>query len=231
MNNLEFKLYQLLENPHKIVPASRHRDWQKQNPYSFKCRPMSNANCFGWDILCRNDVTIEWNGDTSVNDVFVDCKYKTTYSNFGHGSITFKLGYTFHTTDNWAMMICPIPNYTNDIFTPYSAIVETDKLKYPITVTAKINNPGKYIIKQDTPICRIFPLMLEPVIKCQPKVEIEPDEFLEYRIWQARERNAFLTSDEYKLIKNGRPYQSEKLGWQKFYDKIAKFPIFSMKKL
>lgn len=231
MNDLEFKLYQILEHPHKIVPAKRHRDWQKYNPYSFKCRPMANANCFGWDILCRDDIEVDWNGGTSMHDVTVTCDNNIAISNFGHGTITFRIGYALHTSKNWGMMICPIPNLINTIFTPYSALVETDELKYPIFITVKINTPGKYIIEKDTPICRLFPLMLEPVINCQPVLESEPEDFLKYRSWQATERKKFQDSDQFKMVKNTIPYQSEKLGWQKFYDKIAKFPIFSMKKL
>lgn len=229
MHDLSLKLYQVKEYTHKLVPAERHRDWQKQNPYVFKCRPLNNANCFGWDLITSKDISVSWNGDTSMHDVTVDTCHGLAITNFGHGTFTFVTGYTFHTSEKWALYITPIPNEANEIFYPYSALVETDNLKYPLFVTVKLNRPGTFFINKGTKICRIVPVLIEPVLKCVPEISCEPDEFVEYRSWQAKERKKFQQSEEFQRVKNARPYRSEKLGWQKFYDKISNFTIFKMK--
>lgn len=229
-DNIYLKLFQTAVQTVLITPANRHRDWQKTNPYSFKCRPLNNANCLGWDVLTNDTVTISWNGGTSMHDATSDNK-NVCISNFGHGTITFLTGYTFHTSPGWGLLISPIPNYNHIDFIPYSALVETDELKYPLFITCKINTPGEYNISKNTSICRIIPINLEPTIKCNISIETEPDEFMEYRLWQAKERKQFQSTVEFQTIKNTIPYQSEKLGWQRFYDKIAKFPLFKSKSI
>lgn len=224
------RLYQINVQTVSVVPASRHRDWQKANPYSFKCRPMNNANCLGWDLLTSDDVVISWNSETSMHDVTSN-NTKVCISNFGHGTITFLTGYTFHTTPGWGLLVSPIPNYNHNKFVPYSALIETDELKYPLFITCKINRPGGYYLPKGTPICRIIPIKLEPTIKCNISIETEPDDFMEYRLWQAKERKQFQSTEEFQSVKNSCPYQSEKLGWQKFYDRIAKFPLFKSKSI
>lgn len=164
-----------------------------------------------------------------MHDVIVQTKNRLAISNFGHGTFTFLTGYTFHTSLGWSLFVTPVPNTFNQVFVPFSALVETDELKYPLFVTVQLTNPGKYFISKDTPICRLMPVFSEPVIKCQPTIDTEPDEFVRYRAWQAAERKKFQNTPEFQSVKNSRPYQSEKLGWQRFYDKIAKFPIFKMK--
>lgn len=231
MNDLSLKLYQIREHTHKLIPAERHRDWQKYNPYVFKCRPLNNANCFGWDLVTSEDITVSWNGNTSMYDVSVETKYGLAITNFGHGTFTFVTGYTFHTSPGWSLFVTPVPNTFDSVFTPFSALVETDELKYPLFVTVRLNKPGCYLIEKNTPICRFIPMQVEPLINCQPVESIEPDEFLKYRSWQAAERKKFQSTTEFQEIKNSRPYRSEKFGWQKFYDKVAKFPIFKMKSL
>jgi len=231
LNDLDFKIYPINEHTHKLVSANRHRDWQKENPFVFKCRPLNNASCFGWDLLCAEDIEVSWNGDTSMHDVTVDTKNGLAITNFGHGTFTFVVGYTFHTSPGWSIFISPVPNTFDQIFTPFSALVETDELKYPLFVTVRINTPGKYLISKGTPICRLIPVFIKPVICCEPVIDIEPDEFVKYRSWQATQRKKFQSTEEFQKIKNSRPYCSEKIGWQKFYDKIAKFPIFKCKKI
>lgn len=229
MDDLVFKLYSINEHTHKLVSANRHRDWQKENPFVFKCRPLNNASCFGWDLLSAEDIEVSWNGNTSMHDVVVTTKHKLAITNFGHGTFTFITGYTFHTSPGWSMLVTPIPNTFNQVFTPFSALVETDELKYPLFITVKLNSPGTHFIPTNTPICRMMPVFTEPVIKCEPIIDTEPDEFVKYRAWQATERKKFQSTPEFQAVKHSRPYRSEKFGWQRFYDKIAKFPVFKMK--
>lgn len=224
MENLSLKLYPLIakENRCFIEPAIRSREWMTKNPHSYKCFPITNANSFGWDILTSCDIEIEWNGENKSSDLVVHTGTHQAKTNFGFGIVTFHIGYTWHTSDNWSMMFCPIPNYDHQYFTPLSALVETDKLKYPIFVSAKMNQQGRVFIPKRTPICRVFPMMTLPVIDCEPDVLPEPIDFQEYRNWQAKERTSFLSDKE---------KQKEQKGWQKFYYDIAENPSIKMKEI
>lgn len=222
MEKLELKLYPLVPQLHRchIEPATRSREWMKENPHSFKCFPITNANSFGWDILTSCQIVIEWDGKKSSSSIIVSEGGHQAKTNFGFGIITFHIGYTWHTSQDWSMMFSPVPNYDHEYFTPISAIVETDKLKYPIFVSAKLKNPGKIIIPPRTPICRVIPIKTGPAIECQPEIHQEPQDFLEYRNWQAKERTTFLADKEKR---------KECKGWQKFYYEIAENPTVKMK--
>lgn len=224
MEDIFLNLYPLvpLEQCCTLEPAIRSRDWMVKNPHSFKCFPITNANSFGWDILTSIDIEIEWNGGKSSSDLIVTKGEAQARTNFGFGIVTFHLGYTFHTSKDWSLMFGPIPNYDHKHFDPITALVETDKLKYPVFFSAKLREKGKIVLPSKTPICRILPVKTVPAIDCQPKILQEPQEFLEYRMWQSKERTEFLNDPEKKKATKG---------WQKFYYDVAENPTIKMKEV
>ena len=224
MEDLFLKLYPLVPKEHRcfIEPATRSREWMVENPHSFKCFPITNGNSFGWDVLTSMDITIEWNGGNKPADLVVTEGEVQAKTNFGFGIVTFHMGYTFHTSPDWSLMFGPIPNYDCMHFTPITAIVETDKLKYPTFYSVRMNLTGKVVLPARTPICRITPIKTIPAMNCQPEVLPEHADFLEYRSWQAKERTAFLSDPQRK---------KETKGWQKFYYSVAENPTIKMKEV
>lgn len=224
MEELFLRLYPLVPEEHQfyIEPSIRSRDWMIENPHSFKCFPITNANSFGWDILTPSDIEIEWNGGKKTADLIVTEGQHLAKTNFGFGIVTFHIGFTWHTSSGWSVMFSPVPNYNHESFSPITAIVESDKLKYPIFISAKLTKPGKTLIPKRTPICRVIPIKTVPAIECQPEIQQEPQDFLEYRNWQARERTSFLADKEKR---------KECKGWQKFYYEIAENPTVKMKEV
>jgi hypothetical protein len=208
------KMYKINPFPLQVVPAQRRRQWMNENPHVYKCGPVTNCNSFGWDVLTIEDHVIEWNGGTKKEDLIV-YSGSTAHSNFGHGVLTFNFGYTFHTPEDWSIYVTSVPNEPNDQFLTISAMIETDVLKYPFFPSVTIKNAGKLTIKKDTAICRLIPIKISEVIECEPSVENEPSDFLEYRIWQSEKRNKF-KADKGK-------------GWQKFYHERANYPVIKMK--
>ena len=190
-----------------IRSATRTRDWMKDIPHVYKCSPVTNCNSFGWDLLLSKDVEFEWEGGNAPSSLKVTNGNSIAMSNFGNGIITFAPGFTWQTEPNWSLMFMPVPNYLYKDIQPMSAVVETDKLKYPVHVSAHVHKPGKYTLKKYFPFCRILPVQIGPVVECQPMVKNEPQEFAEYRAWQKQERNKFVTTNEYRENKT----------WQKFY--------------
>lgn len=222
MEEIFLRLYPLIQKEHRCIiePATRSREWMVENPHSFKCFPITNANSFGWDIFTSYEIDIDWNGGKRPSDLNVTKGEAQAKTNFGFGIVTFHLGYTFHTSPDWSLMFGPIPNYDHVYFDPLSALVETDKLKYPVFFSAKMKKTGKITLPAKTPLCRIVPVKTIPAINCQPELMSEPPDFFEYRMWQSKERTEFLNNPEKKKESNG---------WQKFYYDIAENPTIKMK--
>jgi len=214
------KLYRISSSPLNVVPAQRRRQWMNENPHVYKCGPVTNCNSFGWDVLTVEDHVVEWNGGTKKDDLVVHEGSVTAHSNFGHGVLSFNLGYTWHTPDGWSMYVTSIPNEPNETFTTISALIETDILKYPFFPSVTLKTAGTYTIKRDTAICRLFPIRMSEAVECEPSIEHEPPEFLEYRQWQTAERNKF---------KSEQGTFGTKKGWQKFYHERANYPVIRMK--
>lgn len=207
------KLYSIGQNRIDVVPARRGREWMKENPHSFRCGPLANFNAFGWDLVIREDVQILWNGGPKKEDLTVDEGHPICHSNFGHGVLTFVLGYTWHTSPGWSLAVSAVPNNENDDWSTIWALIETDKLKYPFFPSVQFKKPGRWTIKADTAIARVFPIQQQEVMDVQPVIEHEPADYLEYRRWQAQTRS-----------EGGNKVQ-------KFYKNLAEYPIVKMKEI
>jgi len=224
MEDLFLKLYPLVSEKKlfSLEPAVRTRDWMVKNPHSFKCFPITNCNSFGWDLFTSEEVTVKWNGGNKPSDLEVTVGQDIGKTNFGFGILTFHPGYTWHTSPEWSLMISPIPNQRNTVFSTISALVETCSLKYPFFVSVNLLVPGEHTIPARTPICRILPVKVNPVVACQPVIEQEPRDFIEYRMWQSNERTKFLNDPEEK---------KKSKGWQKFYASVADNVTIKMKEI
>jgi hypothetical protein len=212
-------LYQISPTPLKVVPAQRRRPWMNENPHVYKCGPVTNCNSFGWDIMTVERHVVEWNGQPLNKDMVI-LEGSTAHSNFGHGVLTFNVGYTWHTPEGWSLYVTSVPNSYSPDFWTIDAVIETDVLKYPFFASVTFNKSGYYVIEENTPICRVFPIRLPEVIDCEPKIMAEPQEFREYRDWQTslREQN-----------KHQPKHLKEK--WQKFYHNTAAHPVVKMKEV
>jgi hypothetical protein len=205
------KLYSIGANNISVVPARRGRQWMKGNPHAFRCGPLANFNAFGWDLVINDDVQILWDGGPKKEALTIEKGHNICHSNFGHGVLTFVLGYTWHTSPGWSLAVSAVPNNENDDWSTIWALIETDSLKYPFFPSVQFKKPGRWTIKADTAIARVFPIQQQEIMDVQPVIEREPSEFLEYRRWQTNQRNA----GGYKV--------------QKFYKNVAEYPVVKMK--
>jgi hypothetical protein len=221
MENMMFlNLYKISSTPLKVVPAQRRRPWMNEHSHVYKCGPVTNCNSFGWDIMTIERHVVEWNGRNSKQDLVVHEGSATANSNFGHGVLTFNVGYTWHTPDGWSLYVTSVPNSYSPDFWTIDAMIETDILKYPFFPSVTLRKPGVYVIEENTAICRVFPIRLPEIIVCEPTITTEPQDFIEYRKWQAERRD---------LNKYLPPEIKEK--WQKFYHDRANYPVVKMKEV
>lgn len=213
---MQIKLYPNETNRLAVEPAKKMRDWMNDNVHSYRCVPLSVANQIGWDIILDRKVVIAWNGNNSREDIMVIEGQESAKSHFGSGTITLDIGYTWHTPENTQLLIMPVPNDDNyNRFQSLTALVETDRLKYPWFLTIRMVNKGYTTIEAGTKLCRVIPITIGNYEDISIKIENEPQDFIDYRAWQARERA-------------NRP---ETQPWQKFYHQVAAHTSITMKKV
>lgn len=205
----------------KIKTSPLERDWMDETPHKFayRCLPLNIANSFGWQILCKKDIEVIWNGSPDASGVQIrseenDDGFPPALSHFGNGIITFSIPFIFRTEKNINLMVTgPINSYKDAIY-PLSGVVETDWTCATFTMNWKFfrkNVSVKFL--KDEPICHIFPVDTNMLEKCEPEIkslEYSPDIEEQYYQW-SNNRSDFLT----RLKKQESTAMKEK--WQKNY--------------
>lgn len=213
---MQINLYPNATNKLDVEPAKKMRDWMNDNPHSYRCVPLSVANQIGWDIILDRKIVVAWSGGNEREHVTVIEGHESAKSHFGSGTVTLDVGYTWHTPENTQLLVMPVPNDDNyNKFQSLTAIIESDKLKYPWFLSIRLINRGYTTIEAGTKLCRVIPISIGNYEDITVKIEEEPEEFVEYRAWQADQRN-------------NRPINQP---WQKFYHQVATHTSITMKKV
>ena len=167
------------DNTLSIIPGKRKREWMDNHVHAYKCTPLAIANEFGWDIILPYDIKVEWDGTNKLEGLKVLYPNNgNVKSHFGAGTITFHPGFRTVTEEYIYLMICPIPNQFSEDFLSLSAIIETDKLKYPWFLSIKMLHKGITVIPKNTKLARIIPINVKASIPTRFKVETEiPESF------------------------------------------------------
>ncbi len=102
-DKLQITAFEVIEDPMPLQSAQRARPWMEDtvDRFAYRCLPVAIANQVGWDILCPVAFTARWNGKEGLKDVslkFHGTSSPLIGSHFGHGVLTFSLGYLFRTT-------------------------------------------------------------------------------------------------------------------------------------
>lgn len=182
-----------------IIPGKRQRIWMDDHTHSYKCTPLTIANEFGWDIILDYDIKVTWDGTNNPAGLIINTPEKTgrIKSHFGAGTITFNPGFRMKTEENIYIMVMPVPNQFDQSFLSLSAIIETDKLKYPWFISIKFLNKGTSIIKKGTKLARILPINVKKSIPTQLIIENNiPEEFIEEEKRFTEIRNTSMSNGE-----------------------------------
>lgn len=206
--SLDIELYKVSKFSIPIVSPKKQRQWMNENVHAYRCVPLSIANTFGWDILLPENLDVEWDGGVGKEHVTSYLNPQLYESHFGSGTFTINAGYTWKTNEDYQLMVTTYPNPDQYDIVSLSAIIETDRLMYPWFLTCKITRPGRYQLKAGTPVARVIPIKINDLIDCNINLSKEPEDYKEYRLWMAKER------DKIDLKKEQ---------WQKFYHKVARY--------
>jgi hypothetical protein len=213
--------YQIHDHACKIVPAKSERVWMDTTDqrFAYRCLPLSIANAMGWELLLPAGFKATWNGGNELSDITLEASdasidiSRVASSHFGHGVLTFHVGYLFRTDPGIAILARGIPNSPKDGIAPLEGIVETDWLDFTFSMNWKFTRPGTVSFAEGEAFCFITLLPyhgLDDVVPRITPLQENPDIEKEYQQYS----NARLEFNA-RLAENDP--QAAKLGWQKWY--------------
>ena len=218
---LEITAYEVVENPPSIQTADRKRKWMDdtQDRFAYRCLPLSIANQTGWEILSPAGFTARWNGKSDLPAIqikFDDEESPLIGSHFGHGVLTFTLGYLFRTTKAHNLWVKGPTNQFKDGISALEGLIETDWTPFTFTMNWQFTRKRHKIrFEKDEPICTILPYPRHYIGKFEPKLKVineNPKLYNQYVAWKD-DREQFLRD-----LKNPDS-EAVKAGWQKTYMK------------
>ena len=187
--------------------------------YAYRCLPLTIANAMGWEILLPAKVIAEWNGGTKLSDITIEGDdpvwraEQLAISHFGHGILTFPVGYLFRTDPGVALWARGVPNSPKDGIAPLDGVIETDWLAFTFTMNWQFTRPGRVTFEKDEPFCFITPVeyrALDDVVPEIMPIAEAPELATQYEAFSgARTRfNKGLAQNDPDATKQG---------WQKWY--------------
>ncbi len=218
---LEITAYKIMDNPPPIRTADRKREWMDdtQDRFAYRCLPLSIANQTGWEILSPAGFTARWNGKNDLPAIkikFDDEESPLIGSHFGHGVLTFTLGYLFRTTKAHNLWVKGPTNQFKDGISALEGLIETDWTPFTFTMNWQFTRKRHKIrFEKDEPICTILPYPRHYIGKFDPKLKVineNPKLYNQYVAWKD-DREQFLRD-----LKNPDS-EAVKAGWQKTYMK------------
>jgi hypothetical protein len=175
--NMQITAYEVIEEPMALQTAERTRQWMNDtvDRFAYRCLPLAIANQVGWDVLCPVAFTAKWNGKEDVNAIqikFNGQESSLISSHFGHGILTFTLGYLFRTTKSHNLWVKGPTNCPKDGIAPLEGLIETDWAPFSFTMNWKFTRPRhKVRFEEGEPICRILPYPRHYIRKFDPQIQ------------------------------------------------------------
>ncbi len=220
-DKLEITAYEVVEDPMPIRTADRRRDWMDALPerFAYRCLPLAIANQIGWEILNPVPFTARWNGKAGLDAIRLSFDGEPSAligSHFGHGVLTFSLGYLFRTTKAHNLWVKGPANCPKDGIAALEGIIETDWAPFTFTMNWQFTRKRhKVRFEKDEPIATVLPYPRHYLGKFDP-VQKNLNEnaklYQQYVKW--REDRLKFNED---LKKEGS--QASEEGWQRTYMK------------
>jgi len=220
-DKLQITAYEVVEAPMPIRSAQRGRDWIEALPerFAYRCLPLAIANQVGWEILNQTPFTARWNGKEGLDaiDIRFDGEPNPLVgSHFGHGVLTFSLGYLFRTTKSHNLWVKGPANLPKDGISALEGIIETDWAPFTFTMNWQFTRKRhKVRFERDEPVATVFPYPRHYLRKFDPVVKNlneNPKLYDQYVNWR-EDRMAFNRD----LKREGS--EAQKKGWQRTYMK------------
>jgi hypothetical protein len=169
--------YEVVDEPMALRTAVRTRQWMDDSVdrFAYRCLPVAIANQMGWDVLCPVAFTAKWNGKEDLSAIKINFHGKASplvCSHFGHGILTFTLGYLFRTTKSHNLWVKGPTNCPKDGIAPLEGLVETDWAPFSFTMNWKFTRRRHKInFEEGEPVCRILPYPRHYIRKFDPQVQ------------------------------------------------------------
>ncbi len=218
---LEITAYEVVEQPMAIRAGERPRDWIDALPerFGYRCLPLSIANQVGWEILNPVAFTARWNGRDGLDAISIKFDGEQSDlvgSHFGHGVLTFSLGYLFRTTKAHNLWVKGPANRPKDGISALEGVIETDWAPFTFTMNWQFTRKRhKVRFERDEPIATIVPFPRHYLGKFDPVLRnINQNAKLYHQYVKWRDDRIQFNED---LKKTGSA-AAEK-GWQRTYMK------------
>lgn len=162
-DKLQITAYEVIENPMPIRTAQRPRDWIDALPerFAYRCLPLAMANQVGWEIQNPVAFTARWNGKDGLDAVSIQFHGEPSPlvgSHFGHGVLTFTLGYLFRTTKSHNLYVKGPANRPKDGIAPLEGLIETDWAPFTFTMNWQFTRKRhKVTFDAGEPVCCVLP--------------------------------------------------------------------------
>jgi hypothetical protein len=218
---LQITAYEVVEKPMPIRTAQRARQWIDELPerFGYRCLPLSIANQVGWEILNPSAFTARWNGKDGLDAISIKFDGEPNPligSHFGHGVLTFSLGYLFRTSKSHNLWVKGPANQPKDGIAALEGIIETDWAPYTFTMNWQFTRKRQKVrFEEGEPVATIVPYPRHYPRKFEPQLKNlneNPKLYEQYVSWR-EDRMAF----NEELQKEGSAAQKE--GWQRTYMK------------
>ena len=220
-DKLEITAYEVVENPMPIRTAQRSRQWIEDLPerFAYRCLPLSIANQVGWEVLNPSAFTARWNGKDALDAISIKFDGEPNPlvgSHFGHGVLTFSLGYLFRTSKSHNLWVKGPANLPKDGIAALEGIIETDWAPYTFTMNWQFTRKRhKVRFEEGEPVAAIFPYPRHYPRKFEARLRNlneNPKLYQQYVAWR-EDRMAFNEA----LKEEGS--DAQKRGWQRTYMK------------
>ena len=220
-DKLRITAYKVVEDPMPIRTAERRRDWIDALPerFGYRCLPLAMANQVGWEILNPVPFTASWNGRDGLDAIkfrFSGTPSPLVGSHFGHGVLTFSLGYLFRTSKSHNLYVKGPANQPKDAIAPLEGLIETDWAPFTFTMNWQFTRKRQKVqFDAGEPICCVLPYPRHYAGKFEAELKVlneDPKLYKQYIGWRD-ERLAFNEA----LKEEGS--DEAKQGWQRTYMK------------
>ena len=141
----------------------KKRDWF--SPHFYNCLPLTVGNQYGFTVSSEYDFEIIWTGGNYEEDLIItypnghEGLYPKLSSTFGYGILTVELPFIIRTSPGINMMTINTPNSVLPNITPLTGVVETDNLRFTMTLNLKVQIPGIPLrVIAGTPLATILPM-------------------------------------------------------------------------
>jgi hypothetical protein len=141
----------------------KKRDWF--SPHFYNCLPLTVGNQYGFTIASEYDFEVMWDGGNYEENLLItypnghDGFYPKLSTTFGYGILTIELPFIIRTSSGINMMTINTPNSILPNITPMTGVVETDNLRFTMTINLKMQIPGIPVrIIAGTPLATIMPM-------------------------------------------------------------------------